>query len=179
MAQSKKPLPSKIEKIGLITSKQSDALHDFEDTYRSEKGTASIRLSDVRLQGQQAVREITDAINHLNNESSIDVIVIIRGGGRAADLAVFYDYLIAEAICRSTIPVVTGLGHQRDSTFADQVADASSITPTAAALLVARANQQSAPPERSSTKSNQSIYLFTGLLISIGILIGVFLLLSR
>jgi exodeoxyribonuclease VII large subunit len=136
--KTRRPLPGKIRTIGLITSKQSEAIHDFEDTYRKEGGAATIRLIDVRVQGQQAGREITDAINRLDRERDTDVIALIRGGGRAADLAVFNDYLIAEAICRSSVPVVTGIGHQRDETIADQVADIREITPTAAGIRLAR-----------------------------------------
>ena len=64
--RKKRPLPKIIRRIALITSKQSDALHDFEDTYRQENGTASIKLYDVRLQGQQAPQSISDAIRRAN-----------------------------------------------------------------------------------------------------------------
>lgn len=139
--KTKRPLPENIRKIGLVTSKQSDALHDFEDVYRSESGQASVKVSDVRLQGQQAAREIADAVNRFNNDKSVDVIAIVRGGGRAIELAVFNDLLIAEAICQSTIPVVTGIGHQRDNTLADQVADVTLITPSIAASHLAKITQ--------------------------------------
>jgi exodeoxyribonuclease VII large subunit len=132
----------------LITSKQSEALHDFEDMYRKEGGISSIRLVDVRVQGQQASREIADAINRLNREQDTDVIALIRGGGRVADLAVFNDYFIAEAICRSSIPVITGIGHQRDETIADQVADVREITPTAVAIRLARHSQTASSTSR-------------------------------
>jgi exodeoxyribonuclease VII large subunit len=145
--KTKKILPKEIKQIALITSSQSDALHDFEHTYR-DKATnpAKIKVIDVRLEGQQAPREIADAINRVNNNMEADVIVLIRGGGRRADLATFNDFLIAEAICRSNIPVVTGIGHQRDETFADQVADVSRITPTAAAQELANASSLQTPP---------------------------------
>jgi exodeoxyribonuclease VII large subunit len=135
----------------LITSKQSEAIHDFEDTYRKEGGTSSIRLIDARVQGHQASREIADAINRLNRERDTDVIALIRGGGRVADLAIFNDYQIAEAICRSSIPVITGIGHQRDDTIADQVADIREITPTAVAIRLARHSQ--AEVSQSQSKS--------------------------
>jgi exodeoxyribonuclease VII large subunit len=134
----KRPLPTSIRNISLITSKQSDARHDFYDMYQGENGHASVKLVDVRLQGQQAAREIAEAINQVNQQKSADVIAIVRGGGRAADLAVFNDIVIAEAIGRSAIPIVTGIGHQQDNTLADQVADMSLITPTAAASHLAR-----------------------------------------
>lgn len=139
--KTKRALPKNIRKIGLVTSKQSDALHDFEDVFRSENGQSAIKVADVRLQGQQAPGEIAEAIKRFNQDQSVDVITIVRGGGRAAELAVFDDLLIAEAICRSTIPVVTGIGHQRDNSLADQVADVALITPSIAASHLAKASQ--------------------------------------
>lgn len=163
----KRPLPPKIITIGLVTSKQSDALHDFEDTFRSEHGTAVIKLSDVRLQGRQAVREIADAINRFNRETTVDVIALVRGGGRDAELSTFNDIVIAEAICRSTIPVLTGIGHQRDHTLADEVADVSTITPTAAAAYLARQNQpQQAPIESESKAITRTPYVYVITLLS-------------
>jgi len=149
----KRPLPPQIDTIGIVTSKHSQALHDFEETYRGESGKAGTKLIDVRLEGQQAPRDIADAVARLNREKSVDVIAIMRGGGRATELAVFNDLLIAEAICRSTIPIVTGIGHQRDDTLADQVADVSLITPTAAASHLARITQlKSEPPKSTATR---------------------------
>jgi exodeoxyribonuclease VII large subunit len=139
--KTKRLLPKNIRKIGLVTSKQSDALHDFEDVFRSENGQSAIKVADVRLQGQQAPGEIAEAIKRFNQDQAVDVIAIVRGGGRASELVVFDDLLIAEAICRSTIPVVTGIGHQRDNSLADQVADVALITPSIAASHLAKASQ--------------------------------------
>ncbi len=161
--KTKRMLPERIHTIAVVTSKQSDALHDFEDTYRKEGGAASIRLLDVRIQGQQAPQEISDAINRVNREGEVDAIVLIRGGGRADDLATFNDYLIAQAICKSTIPIVTGIGHQRNDTVADQVADVQEITPTAAALRLARQSIRQTTTE--SGKSPWIIYALGGLAI--------------
>jgi exodeoxyribonuclease VII large subunit len=173
----KQPIPSLIRKIGLVTSKQSDALHDFEDQYRSDNGTAAIKLTDVRLQGQQAPREIAGAIEKLNREQQTDVIVLVRGGGRGAELAVFNDLLIAEAICHSEIPVVTGIGHQRDETLADQLADYAAITPTAAASYLAQANpsQQSVAAAPAKPTARWALYLSVILAIIVIILIVVML----
>ncbi|MEO8612645.1 MAG: exodeoxyribonuclease VII large subunit [Chloroflexota bacterium] len=156
----KRPLPKHIKTIGLVTSKQSDALHDFEDTYRSENGTASVKLADVRLQGEQAAREIADAITRLNHEKRVDIIAIIRGGGRASELLTFNDMGIAEAVCRSTIPVLTGIGHQRDHTIADELADVSTITPTAAASYVARLSQSDMETKQPVPTPPQTKYVY-------------------
>jgi exodeoxyribonuclease VII large subunit len=172
--KEKRPLPKPIRSIALITSKQSDALHDFEDTYRRGNGGASTKLYDVRLQGQQAPVSISEAIERVNREKTADVIAIIRGGGRASDLAVFGDLLVAEAICRSSIPILTGIGHQRDDTLADQLADVSTITPTAAASYLAKLTQATTVPAK---RSLTEIYLGIGLVV-MAIIIAV-LLLSR
>jgi exodeoxyribonuclease VII large subunit len=169
----KRPLPEQIAQIGLITSKQSDALHDFEDTYRREGGTAAIKLVDVRLQGPQAVRDIANAINRLNHENRVNVIVLIRGGGRASELAIFDDLLIAEAMCRSAIPIVTGIGHHRNETFADRVADVATITPTAAASHLVK--HQPVPVAQPQPKS-QWAYALIG--VAVLLLLFVFLALS-
>ncbi|PJF40880.1 MAG: exodeoxyribonuclease VII large subunit [Chloroflexi bacterium] len=169
--RDKRPLPHTIQRIGLITSKNSQALHDFENTYRSYGGTASIEFRDVRLQGQQAPREIADAIRRFNHENDVDVIVITRGGGRMLELAVFNDALIAEAICRSEIPVVTGIGHERDDTFADQVADVKEITPTAAALYLARERPLATTHNPANRSKNVVMWLAAGIILVIIILL--------
>lgn len=174
---TQKALPETVRRIGLITSKQSEALQDFENTFRDENGQASVDVVDVRLQGQQAPGQIANAISRLNHHGEVDVIVLTRGGGRADDLAVFNEYQIAEAICRSVIPVVTGIGHQRDDTFADQVADYSAYTPTAAAVHLARlshGSERSQPQQEAqkTTRSNQLVVsLFTIIAVLLMILI--------
>ncbi len=162
--RDKKPLPKVINKIGLITSKQSDALHDFEDTYRSEGGLATVKLTDVRLQGEQAPQVIADAIKRVGKSGDVDVIVITRGGGRSTDLGVFDNLLIAEAICRSTIPVVTGIGHQRDHTLTDEVADYKAITPTAVASFLARIKPLPQPIV-VTPKNNRLLYMALGVIV--------------
>ncbi len=161
----KRNLPPNIQQIGLITSKQSEALHDFEDHYRHEGGTARITVRDVRLQGEGSVKDIVVAVERLNREKQVDVIVLTRGGGRGVDLALFDDPQIVEAICRSQIPIVTGIGHQRDDTLADQVADYSAITPTAAASYLARqgrpqrVSEPAASANESPRRPHWSLYL--------------------
>jgi exodeoxyribonuclease VII large subunit len=174
--KTKRVLPEKIQTIALVTSKQSDAIHDFEDTYRKEGGTARIKLLDVRIQGQQAPREIAEAINRLNRDGEADVITVIRGGGRDADLATFNDFLIAEAICKSSIAVVTGIGHQRNETVADQVADVREITPTAAAIRLAR--QSLSPMSAEVKKTHWATYLL-GVVALLVILVLLIALIAR
>jgi exodeoxyribonuclease VII large subunit len=175
--RSKRALPDPIKQIRLITSKRSEAVRDFEDTYREHDGQARIQIEDVRVQGQQAPREIADTINWLNREGEVDVIVLTRGGGRTSDLAVFSDYLVAEAICRSTIPVVTGIGHTSDDTFADRAADVKTITPTAAAIRLAKGPQADEQPHRAVSASfvivGTALVLF--LLVLLALMVMVFM----
>lgn len=178
--RQKRPLPTKISKIGLVTSKNSEARHDFEQTCRQELASAmpAITLRDVRLQGEQAPRQIADAIKQLNGAvDKVDVIVLTRGGGRAHDLNVFNDMQIAEAICRSEIPVVTGIGHQRDVTFADLVADVSAFTPTAAALELVKAQKIEAP--QLETKKETRVPCALWVLSVVVIIVFVLLLTTR
>jgi exodeoxyribonuclease VII large subunit len=175
--REKRPMPAVIRRIGLVTSKQSDALHDFEDTYRSEGGLASVKLADVRLQGDQAPQVIADAVRRLGKSGDVDVIALTRGGGRSAELAVFDSLLIAEAICRCPIPVVTGIGHQRDRTLADEVADYAAITPTAIASYLARVKPQEMPPQ-TAAPNNRTNYFAMGVIL-LAVIIIVALLINR
>lgn len=142
--RTKQPLPETISKIWIISSKNSDAIRDFETYYREHGGQAEFGHKYVRIQGVQAAQEIADAINAINRDYNGDltnVIVLTRGGGRDVDLQVFSDPIIGEAICRSILPVVTGIGHEGNETFADIAANVSKGTPTAIAVFLADHDQ--------------------------------------
>jgi exodeoxyribonuclease VII large subunit len=176
----RRPLPEHIQRIGLITSRQSDAMRDFEDTYRehSGSGAAPVELADVRLQGVQAPAQIAQAIQRLNREKRVSVIVLTRGGGRKEDLAVFNDLSIAQAICQSDIPIVTGIGHQRDDTLADQMADFKAITPTAAAIELARHTPAAVPAVAPQSRSDLQV-LIIGAAIVIAAIVFALLILAQ
>lgn len=158
-----KPLPQLVQRIGLITSKHSQAREDFYGTFYKEGGQAEIGIVDVRVGGQRAPEQISRAIERLNRENNVDVIALVRGGGRAEELAIFNDLQIARAICQSTIPVLTGIGHHQDDTLADQMADFSAITPTAAALRLAKLAQ--GPGMVRPAQSAQQISLTTVIIV--------------
>lgn len=126
-------------RIGVITSLEGAAWADFaHEIERSELGFL-LRVVDVRVQGERAVRMITDAIEFLGRHDDLDAIVVIRGGGARSELATFDDERIALAIARSQLPVLTGIGHETDRSVADEVAHLALKTPTAcAAALVER-----------------------------------------
>lgn len=151
----RRPLPEKIQQIALITSKYSDAREDFFSTFNNQNGRAAITTHDVRVQGEQAPRQIAYAIERINRENSVDVIALVRGGGRVEELAAFNDVDLAAAIYKSAIPIITGIGHQQDDTLADQMADFKAITPTAAALeLAKRAQAEPLPAAESQPKQS-------------------------
>jgi exodeoxyribonuclease VII large subunit len=175
----RRPLPAIIQRIGVVTSRHSDALHDFEDTYRKEGGSGVIQVEDVRVQGYQAPRQIAQAIERLNRDGKVEVIALIRGGGREDEFAVYNDIAIAQAICQSAIPVITGIGHQRDDTLADQMADFKAITPTAAALELAKHVPQVVAPipaqVQSQTPTSNKLLIAAVIILAI---VVVFLLIS-
>ena len=126
-------------RVGVVTSGSSAAWADFtHEIERSELGFL-LRLADVSVQGESAVGQVSRAIEALGRRSDVDVIAVVRGGGSRAELATFDAEAIALAIARSPVPVVTGIGHEIDTSVADEVAHRRYKTPTAcAAGLVER-----------------------------------------
>ncbi len=131
----KRPLPAFIQTIGLMTSETGDAIHDFRKNL-GEYGF-KIYLFDIRVEGDYAEESISSAIKWFNkNKPEIDVLVLIRGGGDLENLKAFNSESVAEAIVLSRLPIITGIGHEKDETIADCVADRSFSTPTAAAVFI-------------------------------------------
>lgn len=137
----KRPLPSEPRTIGIVTSPTGAAIRDMLETLHRRWPAADVVLAPVRVQGAEAAGEIAAAIQRLNllHESGrlpIDVLLIGRGGGSIEDLWAFNERPVADAIFDSSIPVVSGVGHETDLTIADLVADVRALTPTAAAVAV-------------------------------------------
>lgn len=131
----KRAIPEFIQKIGLITSEAGAAIRDFRNNL-GEYGF-QIYMTDVRVEGVQAEQSIIAAIKWFNkNKPDVDVLVLIRGGGGLEDLKAFNSERIAEAIALSRLPILTGIGHERDETIADYVADRRFSTPTAVAAFI-------------------------------------------
>jgi exodeoxyribonuclease VII large subunit len=133
----KRPLPRFPERIGLITSREAAACGDFLRILGNRWGGVQILLAHVQVQGEPSVKQIVAAFRSMNALSRPpEVIVLTRGGGSLEDLAAFNSLEVARAIFSSRIPVVVGVGHERDETIADYVADVRASTPTNAAELV-------------------------------------------
>ena len=135
-AARKKPLPRIPDCIGVITSSTGAALHDILTTLGRRFPLIPVIVYPSDVQGKQAAPQLINALQRANRERRCDVLVLARGGGSIEDLWAFNDEYLAHAIANSSIPVVSGVGHETDVTIADFVADLRAATPTAAAEAV-------------------------------------------
>jgi len=132
------PLPVRPRRVGLVTSAGSAAEADFLHELEHSGLGFEVVAVDAAVQGRDAERAIVGALVRLV-DLDVDVVAVVRGGGARTDLAAFDGERLARAIAAATWPVITGIGHEVDSSVADQVAHTACKTPTAcAALLVAR-----------------------------------------
>ena len=132
-ADRKVALPFLPRNIGLITGKASDAERDvLENTKRRWPGV-TFTVINTAVQGATTVPQILKALEQLQADPTVDVIVIARGGGSAEDLLPFSDETLIRAVAACTIPVVSAIGHEPDSPLLDYVADVRASTPTDAA----------------------------------------------
>ncbi len=135
-ASRKRALKRFPERIGLVTSRDAAAFGDFLRILNNRFGGVSVDHAHVHVQGRQAVEEIVGVFsyfNELEEELRPDVLVLTRGGGGLEDLHAFNDEQVARAIYSSKIPVVVAVGHERDESLADFVADVRASTPSNAA----------------------------------------------
>ena len=135
-ASRKKTLPTIPNCIGIITSPTGAALHDITTTLARRYPIAPTVLYPSDVQGAQAATQLVRAIERANQENRCDVLILARGGGSLEDLWPFNSEALAYAITKSSIPIVSGEGHETDFTIADFVADHRAATPTAAAERV-------------------------------------------
>jgi len=131
----KRPIPPAPRAIGIVTSPAGAALRDMLKVLRNRYPLAEVILAPTLVQGDEAAAQIAGAIDLLNTHGAVDVIIVARGGGSIEDLWAFNEEIVARAIARSRIPVITGVGHETDFTIADFAADCRASTPTAAATV--------------------------------------------
>jgi exodeoxyribonuclease VII large subunit len=129
----KRPLPSSPSIVGIVTSSEGAALRDMLRVLRTRFPLASVILYPTLVQGTEAPAAIAHALDVLNAHGKAEVVILGRGGGSIEDLWAFNEEVVARAIARSRIPVISGVGHETDFTIADLVADYRASTPTAAA----------------------------------------------
>ncbi|QWD62332.1 exodeoxyribonuclease VII large subunit [Polynucleobacter sp. MWH-UH25E] len=138
----KREIPSHPRSIGILTSPQAAALKDVLSTLARRAPHIPIVIYPTLVQGPDAPAGIIAALKAAEKENAVDVILLVRGGGSIEDLWAFNDEQLAYAIASSSIPVVSGVGHETDFTIADFVADLRAPTPTGAAELAAPRRDQ-------------------------------------
>jgi exodeoxyribonuclease VII large subunit len=139
-ADRKRPLPKFPRRIGIVTSPSGAAIRDILNVLRRRAPWLQILINPVRVQGIGTAQEIAVAIRQLASPNEafapLDLIVLTRGGGSIEDLWEFNEEIVARAICNSTVPIVSAVGHEIDFTICDFVADLRAPTPSAAAELI-------------------------------------------
>ena len=134
--ERKRRLPFLPQRIGLITGRASAAERDVLMNTKRRWPAVEFRVIPVPVQGPTAVAQIIDALKVLDNDDTVDVIVIARGGGSVEDLLPFSDEALCRAVFATRTPVVSAIGHETDAPLLDYVADARASTPTDAAKRI-------------------------------------------
>jgi exodeoxyribonuclease VII large subunit len=132
-------LPLLPQKVGIVTSPTGAAIRDMLRILKRRNASLDVLLYPARVQGPGAAEEIAAGIRYLNSRRDIDVIIVGRGGGSIEDLWAFNEEIVAQAIYRSDLPLISAVGHEVDFTIADFVADLRAPTPSAAAEMVSGA----------------------------------------
>jgi exodeoxyribonuclease VII large subunit len=134
----KRPLPVLPRRIGIVTSPSGAAIADMLRILERRFAGLRVLLFPVRVQGEEAPREIARGIEYFSRTQCVDVVIVGRGGGSLEDLWAFNEEEVARAIAACSVPVISAVGHQTDFTIADFVADLRAPTPSAAAEMVVR-----------------------------------------
>ena len=132
----KKPLPFLPRVIGLVCGRNAKAKDDVIVNASARWPAARFEVREVAVQGQYAVREVTQAIAELDSLPQVDVIVVARGGGSVEDLLPFSDEALVRAAAQASTPLVSAIGHEGDAPLLDYVADYRASTPTDAARRI-------------------------------------------
>ncbi|MBR2925709.1 MAG: exodeoxyribonuclease VII large subunit [Clostridia bacterium] len=138
----KKPIPSHVTGIGIVTSKTGAVVHDIARVAWRRNPSVQLYLCPASVQGDAAASEIVAALKLLDRFSPVDVIIVGRGGGSMEDLWPFNEEKVARAIAGCKKPVISAVGHETDFTIADFVADLRAPTPSAAAELAVQQQEQ-------------------------------------
>lgn len=131
----KQALPAYPKKIGVITSPTGAALRDILHVLKRRAPGLPIVVYPAAVQGEQAPSELTRALQFAEQRAECDVLILARGGGSLEDLAAFNDEALARTVAKTTIPVISAVGHEVDFSITDFVADLRAPTPSAAAEL--------------------------------------------
>src|SRR5213595_1575074 len=141
-AARKRPLPALPRKIGIVTSLDGAAIRDIIKVLRRRYANVHLVICPARVQGDDAAPEVARALRQIARVPGVDVVIVGRGGGSIEDLWTFNEEIVARAIARVPVPVISAVGHETDVTIADFVADVRAPTPSAAAELVVSGKDQ-------------------------------------
>lgn len=140
--QHKKTIPFLPQRIGVVTSPTGAAFRDILHVLNRRFANLEVILNPVKVQGEGSSEEVARAIDEFNSFAKVDVLIVSRGGGSFEDLWAFNEEVLARAIYRSKIPVISAVGHEIDYTISDLVADLRAPTPSAAAEVVIKHKQE-------------------------------------
>ena len=132
--EKKKPIPKNPKKIGVVTARTGAAIHDIISTAKRRNPYVQLILYPAKVQGDGASDTIVAGIKALD-QYGVDIIIVGRGGGSIEDLWAFNEEKVARAIYEAQTPIISGTGHEVDTTIADYAADLRAATPTAACEL--------------------------------------------
>ena len=141
-AARKKAIPALPRHVGVVTSPQGAAIQDFLNVLHRRHHAVSVLIYPAQVQGEAAASEVAAGVRYLNRHRQVDVIVIARGGGSFEDLFAFNNEALARTVAASAIPTISAIGHETDFTICDFVADLRAPTPSAAAELVIRSQEE-------------------------------------
>ncbi len=158
LPERKQPLPVLPRHVGIVTSATGAAIRDILNVISRRFPNLHIVLAPAKVQGEGSAEEIAAAIDLLDERGGLDAMIVGRGGGSLEDLWCFNEEVVARAIARCSIPVISAVGHEVDFTIADFVADLRAPTPSAAAeLVVGRKEEFEARLDGLSTALSQSL----------------------
>ena len=135
--ENMRQIPEYPERIAVITSATGSVIRDITNTLGRRWPVAELIHIHTDVQGSGAVESVSEAFDKLNDMDKIDLVILARGGGSIEDLWTFNTERVARAVANSKYPVITGIGHETDTTVVDYVSDLRAATPTAAAELSA------------------------------------------
>ncbi|MBV5341352.1 MAG: exodeoxyribonuclease VII large subunit [Deltaproteobacteria bacterium] len=154
----KTAMPLFPRKIGVITSPTGAAIHDILNVLKRRFASLAVLLYPVRVQGEGSALEIARAIDEMNRLAEVDILIVGRGGGSLEDLWAFNEEVVARAVYRSKIPIMSAVGHETDWTICDFAADLRAPTPSAAAeLVIASAGELRSRIDALSSRLQRSV----------------------
>jgi exodeoxyribonuclease VII large subunit len=140
--EAKQALPTSVKRLGVVTSPTGAAIHDILNVLKRRNPSIEVIIYPSLVQGATAAKSIAEQIHIANIRDEVDLLIVGRGGGSLEDLWAFNEEIVAYAISKSSLPIVSAVGHEVDVTIADYVADMRAPTPSAAAELVSTDKSQ-------------------------------------